>query len=62
MYQYLLHLAGITVKLQKGALNSVEAHKVIAEVARTYQQEQKDTESSFAPIYTQNAWDCWSCC
>ncbi len=51
MYQYLSHLAGITVKLQRSALDIVEAHEKISEVARMYKV---DVDSSYAPIYTQS--------
>ena len=33
MYQYLAHLAGITVKLQRATIDIVEAHEMIQEVA-----------------------------
>ncbi len=49
-YQYLSHLAGITVKLQRSALDIVEAHEKISEVARMYKVERNDVDSSFAPI------------
>ena len=54
MYQYLSHLVGITVKLQKKALDIVEAHEMISEISKVYQDEQKMVDSSFAPIYTQS--------
>ena len=54
MYQYLSHLAGITIKLQKTALDIVEAHEMISQVLKMYQDERKEVDSSFAPIYTQS--------
>ena len=54
VYQYLSYLAGITVKLQKTTLDIVEAHEMITEVAKVYQQERNNVNSSFAPIYAQS--------
>ena len=54
MYQYLSHLVGITVKLQKRALDIVETHEMISEISKVYQDERKKVDSSFAPIYTQS--------
>lgn len=51
MYQYLSHLTGITVKLQKRALDIVEANEMISEVATMYKDERKDVDSSFDRIY-----------
>ena len=36
MYQYLAHLAGITVKLQRATVDIVEAHDMITEVGSFY--------------------------
>ena len=36
MYQYLAHLAGITLKLQRAAVFIVEAHNMITEVGSFY--------------------------
>jgi len=36
VYQYLSHLAGITVKLQKQALDILEAYQEVNEVSRVY--------------------------
>lgn len=54
MYQYLSHLTGITVKLQKRALDIVEANEMISEVATLYKDERKDVDSSFDRIYAQS--------
>lgn len=54
IYQYLSHLSGITIKLQKTALDIVEAHQMITEVTSMYQTERADVDSSFAPIYAQS--------
>lgn len=54
MYQFVSHLAGITVKLHKTALNIVEAHKMVTEVFQMYQHERENIDSSFSPIYTQS--------
>ena len=52
VYQFMSHLAGITFKLQRSALEIVEAHEMITETARMYQVKRKNVDSSFAPIYT----------
>ena len=39
IYQYLSHLAGITVKLQKRALDIVEAYEQIKEVSKMFRDE-----------------------
>ena len=55
MYQYLSHLSGITVKLQKRALDIVEANEMISKVATyMYKDEQKNVDSSFDRIYAQS--------
>ena len=48
------HLPGITVKLQKTALDIIEAHEMVTEVASIYQVERDNVDSSFAPIYAQS--------
>ena len=53
IYQYLSHLSGITVKLQKRALDIVEAYEMINEVATLYKKERKNVESGFDQIYAQ---------
>ena len=50
-YQYLSHLSGITVKLQSKAVDIVKAHNMISEIARTYNRERANVESSFSQIY-----------
>lgn len=54
IYQYMSHLSGITVKLQKTALDIIEAHEMVTEVASIYQVERNNVDSSFAPIYAQS--------
>ena len=49
MYQYLSHLTGITVKLQKRSLDTTDAHELIAEVTATYEGKRKDVN-----IHTQD--------
>ena len=48
VYQYLSHLAGITVKLQKQALDILEAHQQIADISRVYKLERQNVDSGFA--------------
>lgn len=52
VYQYLSHLAGITVKLQREALDIVEAHQLIAAVTTTYKEERRNVDSGFGAIYS----------
>ena len=47
IYQYLSHLAGITVKLQKCTLDIVKAYKQIKEVSKMFKDEQKNNDSNF---------------
>ncbi|KAL5491305.1 hypothetical protein EMCRGX_G016568 [Ephydatia muelleri] len=54
VYQYLSHLAGITVKLQKRSLDIIDAHELIAEVTATYVGERNDVDISFNHIYQQS--------
>ena len=54
VYQYLAHLAGITVKLQRKALDIVEAHKMINEVITVYRNEREKVDDGFAMIYSQS--------
>ena len=51
IYQYLSHLAGITVKLQKRALDIVEAYEQIKEVSKTFKDERQNIDSGFGKIY-----------
>jgi len=43
--QYLSHLAGITVKLQKRTLDIIEAHEEIKEIAQTHSLERKHVDT-----------------
>ena len=54
VYQYLSHLAGITVKLQKRCLDIMEAHSLISEVIAVYESERKDIDTNFKQIYQQS--------
>ena len=47
IYQYLSHFAGITVKLQKCALDIVKAYEQIKEVSKMFKDEQKNNDSDF---------------
>ena len=47
IYQYLSHLAGITVKLQKRALDIVKAYKQVKEVSKIFKDEQKNNYFDF---------------
>ena len=51
VYQYLSHLAGITVKLQKTTLDIVAAHEMVAEVAETYKEECKNIDRGFDKFF-----------
>jgi len=51
IYQYLSHLAGITVKLQKCTLNITEAHEEIKDIAKTYRLARENVISGFAKIF-----------
>ena len=53
LYQYLSHLAGITVQLQKSSLDIIKAHNMIEEVKEVYTSERANVDSSFAKIYAQ---------
>jgi len=50
VYQYLSHLAGITVKLQKQALDILEAYHEILEISRVYKIEQKNIDSGYVKV------------
>jgi len=51
VYQYLSHLVGITVKLQKQALDILEAYQEMNEVSRVYKIDRQNISSSFAKIF-----------
>ena len=44
VYQYLSHMAGITVKLQKSSLDIIDAHNFIEEVKHAYQHERENID------------------
>ena len=48
VYQYLSHLVGITVKLQKRTLDIIEAHE---EIAKTYRLARENVTFGFAKIF-----------
>ena len=54
MYQYLAHLAGITVKLQRATIDIVEAHDMITEVGSFYRKEREECGTNFSRIYNQS--------
>ena len=54
MYQYLSHIAGIIVKLQKKTVDIVDAYQMVSEVAKTYKDQRKDVDASFSLIFTQS--------
>ena len=47
VYQFLSHLTGITLKLQKSALDIVEANEMIIEVSRMYQRERENGDNTW---------------
>ena len=51
VYQYLSHIAGITVKLQKCAFDIIEAYEQITEVSKVYKDEQKNVDHGFTKIF-----------
>ena len=51
IYQYLSHLAGITVKLQRRTLDIVEAYEQIEEVSKIFRDERLNIDSGFSKIY-----------
>ena len=55
MYQYLAHLAGITVKLRRANIDSAEAYE-IEEVASFYRIETEDCDKTLSHIYIQSGW------
>ena len=54
VYQYLFHLTGITVKLQRKVLDIMEAHKLITEVTTAYKEERENIDDGFSSIHTQS--------
>ena len=50
LYQYLAHLAGITVKLQRAIVDTVEAHDMITEVRSFCRKEREDCGTNF-PVF-----------
>ena len=54
MYLYLSHLSGIAVKLQRRALDIVEANEMISKVTTMYKDERKNVDSGFDQIYAQS--------
>ena len=54
LYQFLSHLGVITVKLQKSALDVVEAHEMVVETPKLYQRERENIDATFGLIYTQS--------
>ena len=54
IYQYLSHLAGITIKLQKQASDIIKAHQMILEVAKTYKHQRTDVDNNFNRIFAQS--------
>lgn len=54
IYQYLSHLAGITVKLQSSTMDILEAYQQIEEVKRFYRGLRMDIETDFNQVYKQS--------
>ena len=54
LYQYLSHLSGITVKLQRKALDILQAHEMISEIISVYKTERLNVSSNFQAIFTQS--------
>ena len=50
LYQYLAHLAGITVKLQRAIVDTLEAHAMITEVRSFCRKEREDCGTNF-PVF-----------
>jgi len=50
VYQYLSHLAGITVKLPKRTLDIIESHEEIEGIAKSYRLTRENVTSGFAKI------------
>ena len=54
VYQYLSHLSGITVKLQKTSLDIIKAHELVNEVNAVYKEERRDVDAGFSKIFQQS--------
>ena len=50
MYQYLAHLTGIAVKLQRATVDIVEAYDMITELGSFYRKEREDCGTNFSRI------------
>lgn len=53
IYQYLSHLAGITVKLQSSTLDILAAYEEIDEIKRFYKQIRTNVHEDFSKVYKQ---------
>ena len=51
-YQYLSHLAGVTVKLKKVTCDIAQPHQMMKDVSNTYMEEDKIVDQGFSHIYT----------
>ena len=54
LYQYLSHLAGIKVKLQKASLDIVAVHDMITEVKMIYKEEREGVDDGFPKFFYQS--------
>ena len=54
IYQYLSHLAGITVKLQSTTMDILKAYQQIEEVKRFYRGLRKNIQTDFNQVYRQS--------
>ena len=54
IYQYLSHLAGITVKLQSTTMDILQAYQQIEEVKRFYKGLREDIQTGFNQVYKQS--------
>ena len=52
-YQYLSHLAGITIKLQRSTLDIIEAHQQVDEVSAFYKKLRSNVVTDFCKVYQQ---------
>ena len=52
VYQYLSHLAGITVKLQRQASDIIQAHQQVQSIITTYKDERRNVDRGFGHIFT----------
>ena len=53
LYQYLSHLSGLTVKLQRRSLDILEAYQLVSEVKATYRSEQQSADTNFKTVFDQ---------